>query len=584
MSVEALPLPLRLIQSLRRSAPAINQSLRRLLLAIYVSAFVLTVASLFAKGEMPLNGNIHDIFIWVNAALFIDSGLRPHVDFSSPLGALYLYANAAAWRLTDNVGEMPIIVGIGFAIALGILLLGYRRYLRRWLLPEALAIIMLLALSGRQMGEVKANLTWYGSYNRLCWIAIFVFVFVILGRNAVAVAPSQSDRLRIAALAGFLLGLIFFIKINFFVALCVIYGGWLFASDAYRDLRAWAVPAMMFVVWVAGAALLGVDIAGYLQDLTSAAMARDSSEAIGLIKPVAFVLAAVLVLANVIADWVIGNWTDLRRRLILYVGLSGGLVFALAGDFATPLEVFLIVLAYRLLDALPSMMERPDRELLAALAATALIVFGSLLFVALEMYSVFLTSIHKITHYSPARSQSIAWSQSGPSAKTIRLRVPHPRAESDYSLVAEIVDRSAERPQLLRAISGLRGEAFKLYNKTYVAQVEEGRAVMMRQGLPAGRILFPLEFSNPYGFLLGTRPPAGALLWYHDGTTFNGDLAQSLDPVLDNSEFVLVPHVTVDPQMRVVLNGMFERYNARTLKFCEFHTGLYWSFYKRCQE
>jgi hypothetical protein len=577
-------LPLKLVQFLRLNAPTCAPIVRRLLLVIYAAALVIVLAAFFLGRDLPLHGNIHDIFIWVNAGLFIDMRLRPHVDFSSPLGPLYLYANYAAWRLVDNVGDMPLVVGLAFAAAFSALVWAYRGYVRTWLLPEAIVLVMLLALSGRQMGALGINLSWYGAYNRICWIGVVVLILVVLGKNAALLSPSKTDRLRVAMLAGGLLGLTFFVKINFFIAIGAIYGGWLIGSGAFRDLRTWAVPALLCGLAGGIALLLGVDIAGYLRDIAQAGSARDSAAASSIFHPVAFILAIVFLVANLIIDTLIGNTRDLGGRAVLYAGISAGIFLGIAGDFAKPLELFLIVLCYRAVDSFPQLVARADQELFSVVPLIAVPIVGALIFIVIEFYSVVLTSAYRLGGYSDAKSQAVSWSAPAPSNRTLRLRMGHEPEDGDYTLFARIMANTGERNAILKAIGDLRQELFELSNKGYVAQIDEGREVLQRLGNLSDQTVFPLEFSNPYPFLLGTRPPRGALLWYHDGTTLNGSVPTSLDVIFDRSDVVLVPHISVDAQMRPVLNGMFERYNRRTSKFCEFHVGFYWSFYRRCAQ
>lgn len=575
-------LPTRFMDLLRRGAPRCAPILRLLLLAIYVVALAIAVAGLLFGRDLPIHGNIHDIFIWVNAGQFIDMGLRPHVDFSSPLGPLYLYANHAAWRLTSTVSDLPLVLGFGFAAVFGALIWICRDYFRNWLLPEACLLVALLALSGRQMGAFDVNLTWYGSYNRFCWIGVVVLILILLGRNAALLRPSQTDRLRVALLAGGLLAFAFFIKINFFIAIGAIYGGWLIGSGAYRDLRAWIVPVLLLALAAVIALMLGVDLAAYARNIAQAGSARESRAASGLFHPIAFILTIVFLVANIVIDVLIGETHDLKRRIVLHAGIAAGMFFGITGDFAKPFELFLIVLAYRLVDAFPRLVSRPDPELLAVLPLTATVVGAALVFITIELFSVMLTSVYRLGGNSDARSHPVIWSDAPPSNRAIRLRAAHQREHSDYTQFAGLMAGRSDRAEILKAVSALPRELFELSNKAYVAQVDEGRDVLQRLDNISSQIVLPLEFTNPYPFLLGAKPPRGALLWYHDGTTFNGNAPATLDRVFDRTDIVLVPHISVDPQMRPVLNGMFERYNRRTSRFCEFHVGLYWSFYRRC--
>jgi hypothetical protein len=110
--------------------------------------------------------------------------------------------------------------------------------------------------------------------------------------------------------------------------------------------------------------------------------------------------------------------------------------------------------------------------------------------------------------------------------------------------------------------------------------VEEGVRVVRRSDHAQARIL-ALEFTNPIPFLLAA-PPVKAPLWLHKGTTFGGRDVGLLDHAFATADIVMVPHVTVDPRMRPVLNAMFARFNAAASRFCEFHVGKYWTFYQVC--
>lgn len=560
--------------------------LLRLRVVVYLAVVGLFLVAL-ARGEgLPIHGNIHDTFIWLNAALFIDSGLRPHVDFSSPLGPLYLHANHLAWLATSAVGDMPLIVGFGTAAGFLVLAVLYRGYLRPWLVADMLMLVFVLAVCGRQMGHVAIDLTWYGTYSRYCWIAVLLLAIVLLSRGEALLKPDAADRLRIALLTGVLLTFVLLIKINFVVSIGIIYFAWMVASGAIRDLRVWVVPAAIVAAFVGAAALAGVSLDGYLRDILSAGEARRSEAASSLLRIEYPISLVVFLVFNFVFDRLFPP-ADGRTgsRTILSVGLAAGLFVGVVGDYARPFEVFAIVFAVRVLDRIADIYPRAVREPLAILPMTVAPVAVGAVFLIVEIYAVSLVSIYRLAGAPTSRLDEVSWSSPPPEPRRMHLFTSN---ESDkfiggFPVIAAIMEPSPDRDRMMRALSATSTAIVHFTNKSYVPQVEEGVAVLRGiDGLANARV-FPLTFSNPFPFLLGTRPPDKTPLWIHDGTTFNGDDPTFLDPLLAGSDIILVPHLSIDFLMRIRLKAMFEAFNARTRMFCEFHTGLYWSYYRRCR-
>ncbi|WP_163585826.1 hypothetical protein, partial [Klebsiella michiganensis] len=74
---------------------------------------------------------------------------------------------------------------------------------------------------------------------------------------------TRSDRVWIGILGGLLLTFTLLIKLNFFIAIGVLYFGWMMASGSIRDWRSWLIPAAIVIVAMAAAQLAGVDIRAY---------------------------------------------------------------------------------------------------------------------------------------------------------------------------------------------------------------------------------------------------------------------------------------------------------------------------------
>ncbi len=532
---------------------------------------------------LPLNGNIHDVFIWINAGYFIESGLQPHVDFSSPLGPLYLYAVYAAWLSSKAAIDIPFILGFGTWLLFSAAVIIFRRHCRPQLIPDILIFLFVVSISGRQLGDVKMYITWYGNYNRFCWVALLLLVLVLIGKNQRLLTPTPSDRIWIGALTGLFLAFTLLIKLNFFVAIGALYFGWMLASGAIRDWRSWVIPAAIVIVAAAAAQLAGIDLRAYAMDIAQAGEARRSSAATRLVRWEDFLLGGLFVAGNMLVDLLLNRNDGLfARRQVLACAIALALILGITGDFGKPIEFFLVLLGWRVADLYPQLKPKILADPRAYLPLSGVAVLGLVAFTMIEAYAVTLVGAYRLVGYPASRSEAVAWRQDGGAGKTVDIRFSRNTEAVGYRGFAEIIDQSPNRDRVLAALSEARERFFVFDNASYVRMIDEGLQVLKSLGRPTDRYILPLEFTNPYPMLLNRPPLKKTLLWLHDGTTFNGDNLDLLDTAFDQADVVLMPHVTEDADMRPILNDMFKGYNARRKAFCQFHMGRYWAFYRRC--
>lgn len=549
----------------------------------YGALVLFTAVSVVWGTALPLHGNIHDAFIWINAGYFIASGLQPHVDFGSPLGPLYLYAVYAAWLVSKAATDIPFILGFSIWLLFSAIVMAFRRYLRAEFIPEILLFLFVLSMSGRQLGEVKMYITWYGNYNRFCWIALLLLVLVLFSKNQRLLVPTQSDRTWIGILSGLLLAFTLLIKLNFFVAVGVVYFGWMLASGAVRDWRSWLIPAAIVIAALAGAHLAGVDLRAYGMDIIQAGEARKSVAATRFIRWEDLLLGALFVAGNVLIDLLLNRDDGLfARRQVLASTIALSLILGITGDFGKPIEFFLVLLGWRVIDLYPQLKPKILADPRAYLPLSAVAILGLVAFTIIEIYAVALVGAYRLVGYPASRSETVAWRQDGGAGKAVDIQFSRNVEAVGYRGFAEMLDQSPDRDRILATLSESRDRIFAFDNATYVRMIDEGLQVLKSLGRPTDRYVLPLEFTNPYPMLLNRPPLKRSLLWLHDGTTFNGANLNLLDTAFDQADVVLIPHVTEDADMRPILNDMFKGYNARRKVFCQFHMGRYWAFYRRC--
>lgn len=165
------------------------------------------------KGGLFLDANEGDSFHLLDILLQIDMGLRPHLDFSTPLGFLAFLPISTFIDAGYPAGTAILLAQLGVAIVLFpfVIYVGLTRFSRSlaWMFG-VLTLGLVLSLS---FGGVSTGVSIAMHYNRWAWALAFVAV-------ALAILPSRREHPAVdSALIGAFGAVLALLKATYFVAL-----------------------------------------------------------------------------------------------------------------------------------------------------------------------------------------------------------------------------------------------------------------------------------------------------------------------------------------------------------------------------
>jgi hypothetical protein len=573
------------------------------LYALIISLFILTLA---AGGPLYTLGNLHDAFIWLNAAYFADAGLAPNAEFATPLGPVYIYANLVAWHLTAVVTDIPFIVGLLFFLLAAALIFFLRDCIARRAIPHLLLFFFLFLVSGRLLVGPPGAIYWYGNYNRIGWALLFVVTIALLLNSRLVSQPTDRDKRRIAITSALIATLLFFIKFNFFVAFFGIAVGWALCTFQRRD---WGHVLIFFSIVAACiiGASLGVSLKSYIGDILVSIEANAGSQ-LRLIRwhDIAFVF--VFLAGSCLIDFLAGLSPVQRlRRAILWAAITVAILVASLGDHERPTVFLLLALCLRIVavhDEVPAFAGgwKPRLVLLVPAAIIAI-------FVALDLFSVAVSAGHRLQLVKSNRLASVVWSQPMKGGKEFRfLYEAFEEVRADRKKLPRALDKSSNRDAILtelqsRAARTRRQNQYEAFfaivsampdrqsilsnvgeaevfinrsNKPYVDHINEGLGLLEKRGL-RGKKIMTIAFANPFPALTGSPPPKGSPLWLHYKRNFISP--SYIDRALSDTDAVMIPIVQTrrDTSLRKLFNG----YNMRMRAFCRIEITKFWELYER---
>lgn len=482
-----------------------------LMCALLLSAAAVAIA--LATGPSQIIGP-WDVFTLLGGAWRMFNGQIPHTDFYSPLGMLWIWPASVAMHIVG-----PSLAAVHYAhVTLAALVTGAGAFLFFRKLSPTLAgmltiFVVLLMLATRALGHPAADSTYAMSYNRLGWalsilLCITLFVADRPGRRA------QRDM----AVAGVLLGLLFYCKITFFA---VAVGAWVLAIIIEPDLRrAWVASALGFVVILSAAFLAsGVNPAAYFGDLAMAARSQSGAlrghmvaetlraNAVQLILGIA--LWAALVAQPYLAkrlDW----QAALKVTLLVGFAASAGLAIS-PGNSSEGNDVpFFLLAGVLLLELSHRSLPAPQPAPWTAARLFALLTVGAIYFVGIarnDAASLAVSFAHRHEGQAP--------SEQGQRFDSAALRDFWIPSTSDhqtaYNLSRDVPARINDALRLVRANTNAPARLVVLAN------------------------------SDPLSFALGWRPAHGGALWFSRDYSFNERSHLSPEAMFADADLVIYP-------------------------------------------
>lgn len=529
-----------------------------------VLAALLAVAAALLPGPVPVLGNLHDIFIPLNAAAAIEHGLALHDDIRSPFGHLYFWLHHAASRLwqllAPDASALAVLTLAGLLFALGAVLalafarcvLGPNPLTRPWLA----ALLILLAVSPRNQASLDDHKTllWYGLYNNQLWGVVIVLLAVLLvllthtgTRETLRARPTRQLALAVLLAAGLYVTLHY--KVNFFLACTLLALAILLVTGGRAARRIAIATAVLMLLAVLVTGIAGYDYPGYAADLARAAAAKRQhpSSAGSILATIALVaLLATALIANG------GAWrahaTAERHVLVLVPSLLAALAIALGvlGDFSGARSRFWLLPALAAL-AVPAW--RPLRRV-------------AILFIAMLMLlDAFAIARTIELRYRDDHERFVRVTMSGGPGRTIDLLLEPPDRRA-ARIFRHLADATPEALIGIASFSPSLGLSQDPNNwNIHYARARAAAARWLRERASA-LVAGEAEFVNGVAWLNG-RAPAPGPHWVHAGTTLPAAALPRLWAWYAQWDVVLVPVFSVDALEQVALACNFFRFNRR---------------------
>jgi len=465
-----------------------------------------------------------DIFLPLEAVLHMQQGDRPHVDFQSPIGYIYLLIHYATTWLAPVSAETIVYANTLAGIAIAAIAWAVARSR----LPVAFAAVFtfyigLTAASPRQLGQFLNYITYNAMYNRFGWAAIGVLCLVAaLPRTS----PSNKSTIYDGVMTGLLLFIVFYIKITYFLVGAAVV---VIAIPAMRRSAPWRYLAALVLSWTALMLLMegctGSTLA-YLHDLRTAALVQPDPIRISQFLSMAqgSLVGTILVMVTGVLATRPGERTIETVSRIAAAGAVVGAGVLLGTQNYLALENPLIPVAALVacygagrspaMTTLASAGTRTAKPRWSALPL-ALPAWLFLQPVVLDTLAAVWTSVAPVT-----QDASLGWLQSTP-LRNILL------AEDSSQLRGDDGDPAAQGPAIQNDLD-------------YFTVLADG-AALLRRHLSGSATVLPLTWTNPFPVLLGLLPVRHELLWWDAHRTFSAEIKPDAASLFKDVGYVMIP-------------------------------------------
>lgn len=471
--------------------PALDYLPIRALLAVIILGLCLVRAYVGMWGSRIYT---QDAFSILDGAWRVMNGQRPHVDFYTGLGPLtYLMTAAGVVIAGGNAAGLAYGQAI-FGCLAG--LWGYwlcDRRLRSLATILVCTMVVLLAIVPTTVGDSAQGITPATTYNR-CGYALVALLMI----EAVAARRPERGRAELwgGASTGLVLGALLFLKISFFMGAGFLLMVLMPLRKQARE-RWLGIGGAFALTVLAFAWYLRFDLAAVFIDLRTVAHTKHVMLGWYLLRDVIVNATPFLIFVHLISQNASSQWDRKMIRLAgLGVCLAGFFLLLTSWQFYTlPLDSLMVVLLL-------------DRNILTASSRTPAVAMRYSAWLLGGLFALNFIGSH-------ALALEFALSQ--------KLK-PEPYA----SFTAPV-------------LSGFNSPV----ERDYVKYVNDGCDLLNDQRRPQDSVI-SLNFSNPFSFALGIKPPLGGTTWLQYGTNFDDLHGPSPERVFGNATLVMLPKVFSD--------------------------------------
>jgi hypothetical protein len=463
---------------------------------------MLILGACFVRAYVALWGSriyTQDAFSMLDGAWRVINGQRPHLDFYTGLGPVTYLITAAG---------VAIAKGNAAGLAYGQALFGCVAGLWAYLLCErrmrsvatilVSVIVVLMAIVPTTIGDIPAGITPATTYNR-CGYALVALLMI----EAMAVRPGvarRSGRGRdefIGGLStGLVLGILLFLKISFFLGAGLLIVALAPLRRQTRE-RWYGMAAALGGTVLAFTWYLRFDLAAVYNDLRTVAQTKHVKLGGYLAKDVIVSACPFLLFTQLISRVEVSRWDRNAVRIAgLGVCLAGFFLLLTSWQFyGLPLNSIMAILLL-------------DRAVPKSTPVTS---------VPLLRFSILLLGSFFALIYIGSEAAGLNYALSEKLNQT-----PH---------------TSFTAPTLVGFNSTVE--------RDYVEYVNEGCNLLQLHRQPHDTVL-SLNFTNPFSFALGMKPPSQGTTWLQYGTDFDDVHGPAPERIFGDASLVMLPKIFSD--------------------------------------
>jgi hypothetical protein len=492
-----------------------------------------------------------DSFILLDSGYRINKGLKPHIDYNSPMGALPQLIIAFWMSVLGLTAESLSFFQPTYVLFYSIIyLIMSNNRMSGKLRLLGLISILIFTLAPCPVDESPYQTGFCEPYNRIGVTGCAIPLLLILEKTT----KNNKSIILDGFLYGLLIGLQLFLKPNFFLAMLVVIPIWLINL---RKLMFSSIIAMMI-----GVILTVITISSQF-DFNLSSMMNDYiavGEVVnevpgGRLRSIFEVIKNYFVKPNfwqtslsfiVILLYFVVHYALVSFRLI--ENLSKNRAFLMIS------EMCILVILINLLCSL-GMSRKSESTLIhtfgfiiiCEIASNCLMIKASrdyllnasqLLIINIMFIGVFSNFSYLIRDFA-----SLAIS-------------------AKYKMSEKIINSStkfnSEKLKMMNVIESPDNAESNFLNDSYVIMVNDGISILRDAGVAPNDRIFTIGFSNPFNLALGTLPNQHDMLWYHFNRSFNNKSKIAFEQAFNSTSFILVPITIFEEQNRLKYNHLTE--------------------------
>ncbi len=567
---------------------------------IYLIITALLVGPALVPGAVYITGNLHDVFLPINAARAIDQGLQIHDEFASPFGILFFYLASAASQISGQTVDIYINTSlVFFALFVPLFLWTMRICEGRlpWWIFVAFAVLI---FSPRGFAHGPANADWYGVYNRHLWSIL------LLGTAIALLSPFEAFKKRVSSVSlglffGVCITVAFYYKFNFFLALVLTLGAVTVTCERAYALKTIAIACGTWLTTALFVEVFSViSHSAYLENLALAVAARGSRPFDPIMLTIA-IAAAAMIVVNVVIEIGLTKQVFLPMSVVRHILIAAAITIASVGDFRMPVAFFGCVIALNLILHLNnpfSFASESGWRKAAAIVTSIVLLLPCFILDASSLVHVGLTKVNLLPMHRNERLKLVTPAAGPgfidvvvPDLRKLNKFSPNWRYRMTYQYFVENVlprPKAGETPEefgqrWIETFALATPNGFDYRAQDYVKSLRE--VLEIYRDIPAREslVISTTEFSNPFPAMFGLKIPGNSLHWQHPGTTIPlDDMSRAKDANV-SADIVLLPVWSPDSDWRSELNTTFIEYNSQNGdRFCNAGASFYWIHYIRC--